>query len=109
VRASIIGESAQNDPGVVLKDPANTRGDAGSLIHSVASILVELAATGDAPVRAVEGASRCRGPDCRSILGAIVSEARALLLICLMLAVGGTLVVRAGRRRSDTYLPHGDT
>jgi hypothetical protein len=109
VGASIIGESAQNDPGVVPKDPANRRGGAGSWIHSVASILVELAATGDAPVRAAEGPSRCPGPECPSIFDAIVSEAPALLLTCVILALAGTLMTRAGRRRSKTYPPHGDT
>jgi outer membrane biosynthesis protein TonB len=105
VEASTVGGSAQNDPRVLRKDPANTQGGAGPWLQSVASILVELAATSDAPVRAAEGAPRCRRPDCRSIFGAIVSKAPALLLICLILGVGGSLMVRAGRRRSNTYPP----
>jgi hypothetical protein len=104
VRASIVGEN-QNGRGVARKDPTSTRGGTGSWMHTVASILVELAATGNAPVRAAEGASRCPGPECRSIFDAIVSDAPALLLICVILAVGGTLMIRAGRRGSNTYPP----
>lgn len=102
VGESIIGESAQNDSGVVPVNSESVQGGDGSWIQSVASILDELASIGDAPVRAAEGTSLCPGSECGSTFDAIGSEALALVLICVSLAVAGTLAIRARRRRSST-------
>jgi hypothetical protein len=66
----------------------------------VASMLDELASTGDAPLRAADGTSLCPGSECGSIFDASGSEALTLILICVILAVAGTLAILAVRRRS---------
>jgi hypothetical protein len=79
---------------------------AASWIQSVASILDELASTGDGPVRAAERASRCPGSECGSTSDAIGSEVLVLVLICVILAVSPErLASRAGRRRSNPSRP----
>jgi hypothetical protein len=105
---SHIGEGAQRDPGVEPVDEESVPGGAGSFIRSVASILYDLASTGDAPVRAAERTSLCPGSECGSTIGAIGSKAVALVLICVILAVAGALAIRAGLRRSTTDPPAED-
>jgi hypothetical protein len=99
---SIIGESTQGGSGDVPEDEKNVPGSIGSWIQSVASILDELASTGDARVRAADGTSLCPGSECGSIFDASGSEALTFILVCVILAVAGTLAIRAGRRRSST-------
>jgi hypothetical protein len=73
----------------------------------VASILDELASTGDARVRAADGTSLCPGSECGPTFDASDSEALTLIQICVILPVAGTLAIRVGRRRS-TILPRPD-
>ena len=61
---------------------SNSQGIGGSLIQSLTSIVGELALTG--------------------------TEALTLAQICVILAVSGTLAIRAGRRRSSTDPPDED-
>ncbi|HEV2906913.1 MAG TPA: hypothetical protein VGZ50_06330 [Actinomycetota bacterium] len=69
----------------------------------MASILDELALTGDAPVRAADGTSLCPGSECGSTFNARGSEVLTFLLICVILAVAGTIAILAGRRRSTLW------
>ncbi|MDQ5875197.1 MAG: hypothetical protein M3526_07435, partial [Actinomycetota bacterium] len=97
-----IGESAENDPGVVRLNEESVQGGAGSLfIESVASILDELASSADSTVRAAEGTSSCLGPQCGSTFDSLGSKALAIILISVILAVVAALATRAGRRRSS--------
>lgn len=68
-----------------------------SWIQTVASILHELASPGNGSVRAAEAASLCPGSDCVSARDADSSPWMSFVVICAILAVAGTLAVRAGR------------
>ena len=74
--------------------------DSAGLIQSVTLVLEELAST-DAAVGAAEGMSPCRGTECGSAFDATGSDALTLLVLCIILAVAATLVIRAGRKRSN--------
>ncbi len=99
----MIGESTQDGSGDVPEDERSVRGSIGSWIHSVASVLNELASTGDARVRAADGTSLCPGSECGPTFDASDSEALTLIQICVILAVAGTLAIFAGRRRSTVW------
>jgi hypothetical protein len=73
-----------------------------SWIQAVASILHDLASTGNGSVRAAEAASLCPGSDCVSARDADGSSWMSFVLICAILAVAGTLAVRAGRPRAGS-------
>jgi hypothetical protein len=73
----------------------------GSWIRSVASILDELASTGDARVRAADGTSLCPGSECGSTSDA--GQWPLILILVLIagnafLAVAVIFAVRARRR-----------
>jgi hypothetical protein len=97
VGESVIEESTQDGSGGLV---GRVQDSIGSWIRSVASILDELASTGDAPVRAADGTSLCPGSECGSTFDASGSEVLTFLLICVIVAVAGTLAILAGRRRS---------
>lgn len=100
---STIAESTQDGSGDVSEDEKNVRGSIGSWIHSVASILNELASTADVRVRAADGTSLCPGSDCGSTFNRNGFEALTFILICVILAVAGTIAILAGRRRSTLW------
>jgi hypothetical protein len=73
---------------------------ARSWIQAVASILDQLASTGNGPVRATEDPATCLGPECGSSSEARGSKA-ALVLLALIVGVAGSYAIGAQRRRSN--------
>lgn len=96
----MVGESAQNDSGLVPENDESVQGGVASWIRSVASILEELASTPNAAVRGAKGTRLCPGSKCGSTLDARV--ALVLIIGNALLVVVIALASRARIRRLNT-------
>ncbi len=96
------------DPSGGSTDRRNTgiaRDGTGSLFATVASIIDELAASDDRPIRAAEAQSTCPGFTCGSPTDAGETLALFVVLTVLAIVFAGVVVIRARSRRSTTEPP----
>jgi hypothetical protein len=86
-------------------DAGFARDGTGSLFTTVASIIDELTSSTDQAIRATDARTPCLGFACGSANDATEDRTLLTVLICLAIAFGGVLVVRARGRRSRAGSP----
>lgn len=96
---SLLGRSTDQE------DASPPRVGTGSLFETVGSIIDELTSSDDRVIRAAEVPSTCSGLACGSSTDVKRTGTLFIVLMCLAIAIAGTLIIRAMSGRSTTELP----